>query len=92
MNPAELSRQLRHGSGPFLTRRRGVAGLSLVAAGAMGLISLYQSSSAPPQVRRRSWGERGASPTSAARCCRMAQIARGERRQGASCRSWRARR
>ncbi len=42
MNPAELSRQLRQGSGPFLTRRRGVAGLSLAAAGAMGLISLYQ--------------------------------------------------
>lgn len=42
MNAAALSRQLRHGSGPFLVRRRRLAGLSLAATGAMGLISLYQ--------------------------------------------------
>jgi uncharacterized membrane protein len=43
MKPDELSRQLREGSGPFLARRRGVVGLSLAAAGAMGLIALYQT-------------------------------------------------
>ncbi len=42
MRPDELSRQLREGTGKFLARRRGVVGLSLAAAGAMGLISLYQ--------------------------------------------------
>ncbi len=42
MKPEELSRQLRGASGPFLARRRGVAGLSLAAIGSMGLISLYQ--------------------------------------------------
>jgi vitamin K epoxide reductase family protein len=38
----ELSRELRHGSGRFLESRRGVIGLSLLAAGSMGLIALYQ--------------------------------------------------
>jgi hypothetical protein len=42
MKPEELSRQLREGTGKFLRRRRGVAGLALTAAGSMGLISLYQ--------------------------------------------------
>jgi len=42
MKPQELSRQLREGDGGFLTRRRGVVGLSLVSAGSMALISLYQ--------------------------------------------------
>lgn len=37
-----LSRQLRLGSGGFLAQRRGVVGLSLVAVGSMGLITLYQ--------------------------------------------------
>lgn len=38
----ELSRELRRGSGSFLEQRRGVVILSLVALGAMSLISLYQ--------------------------------------------------
>ena len=42
MKPEELSRQLREGDGSFLARRRGVVGLSLVSAGSMALISLYQ--------------------------------------------------
>ena len=42
MRPMILSAELRRGTGPFLARRRGVAGLSLAAIGAMGLISLYQ--------------------------------------------------
>jgi hypothetical protein len=42
LNPEDLSRQLREGTGKFLARRRGVTGLSLVAAGSMALISLYQ--------------------------------------------------
>ncbi|HEX5504486.1 MAG TPA: vitamin K epoxide reductase family protein [Thermomicrobiales bacterium] len=40
--PTELSRQLREGSGPHLARRRGIAGLSLAAMGALGLVTLYQ--------------------------------------------------
>lgn len=39
---AELSRQLRCASGQFLPQRRATVALSLVAIGAMGLISLYQ--------------------------------------------------
>lgn len=42
MKPGELSRELRHGEGAFLARRRGIAGLSLVSIGAMGLLTLYQ--------------------------------------------------
>jgi uncharacterized membrane protein len=42
MKPEELSEQLRHGDGDDLRRRRGIVGLSLVAVGAMGMISLYQ--------------------------------------------------
>ena len=42
MKPEELSRELRTGSGPFLARRRGIVGLSLVSVNAMGLIALYQ--------------------------------------------------
>ena len=42
MRPEELSRQLRQGSGEFLSRRRKTAGLAFTAAGSMGLISLYQ--------------------------------------------------
>ena len=42
MKPEALSRQLRKGSGPFLARRRGIVGLSLVSVNAMGLIALYQ--------------------------------------------------
>ncbi|MEJ7762652.1 MAG: vitamin K epoxide reductase family protein [Thermomicrobiales bacterium] len=42
MTPEQLSRDLRLGSGHFLRQRRKVLGLSLVAAGAMMPISLYQ--------------------------------------------------
>ncbi|MBA2753267.1 MAG: vitamin K epoxide reductase [Chloroflexia bacterium] len=42
MTPEQLSRDLRLGSGPFLRQRRRILGLSLVAAGAMMPISLYQ--------------------------------------------------
>ncbi|RUL88022.1 vitamin K epoxide reductase family protein [Tautonia sociabilis] len=41
-NARVLSRQLRTGSGRFLSNRRTIAGLALGAAGSMGLISLYQ--------------------------------------------------
>jgi uncharacterized membrane protein len=40
--PAELSRELRGGTGDFLKQRRTVVILSLAAMGAMSLISLYQ--------------------------------------------------
>lgn len=40
--PDELSRQLREESGNYLAHRRGAVGLSLVAVGAMAVISLYQ--------------------------------------------------
>ncbi len=39
---SELSRELRHGSGEFIERRRQVAALLLVSIGSMALISLYQ--------------------------------------------------
>ena len=42
MKPARLSRQLRRGEGKFLQRRRGVVGLSLLSAGSMAVIGLYQ--------------------------------------------------
>lgn len=41
--PAVLSRQLRQGSGTFLGQRRGAVALSLLAAGSMGVIALYQT-------------------------------------------------
>ena len=43
MRPEELSRQLRRGSGGYLALRRGVVGLSLAAAGSLGLVTLYQT-------------------------------------------------
>ena len=42
MPPSRLSRDLRTGSSRILQNRRGVAGLSLLASGSIGLISLYQ--------------------------------------------------
>jgi len=42
MTPRELSKELRHGSGGFLTRRRAVVALSLANVASMGLIALYQ--------------------------------------------------
>jgi hypothetical protein len=42
MKPEELGRQLRTETGSFLGLRRGIVGLAMVAAGSMGLITLYQ--------------------------------------------------
>jgi uncharacterized membrane protein len=42
MTPKQLSRQLRQDDDQFLARRRGIVGCGLAAAGAMGLITLYQ--------------------------------------------------
>jgi uncharacterized membrane protein len=42
LNADELSRQLRLGTGGYLPQRRAVLALSLLAMGAMGLISLFQ--------------------------------------------------
>ena len=42
MKADELSLQLRQGSEEAIVRRRRIVGLSLVAMGSMGLISLYQ--------------------------------------------------
>lgn len=47
MTPEALSRELRLGSGPFLARRRKVVALSLVAAGSMMPIALYQTGVIP---------------------------------------------
>ena len=41
-SPARLSEELRHATSPDLSRRRGVIGLSLLGAGAMAVVSLYQ--------------------------------------------------
>jgi hypothetical protein len=43
MKGEALSRELRTGSSPSLRRRRGVIGLSLVSAGSMALVTLYQT-------------------------------------------------
>ncbi|HEX4667723.1 MAG TPA: vitamin K epoxide reductase family protein [Chthoniobacterales bacterium] len=42
MTPKQLSRQLREDDDDFLARRRGIVACGLAAAGAMGLIALYQ--------------------------------------------------
>lgn len=42
MRPEELSRQLRRGTDRYLKRRREVVGLSLAAAGSLGIVTLYQ--------------------------------------------------
>lgn len=42
MNGAELSRELREGTGENLDRRRNLTKLALVAAGSMAVITLYQ--------------------------------------------------
>jgi len=42
MRPQALSRELRWHDSPWLRRRRGIVGLSLLAAGCMQLIGLYQ--------------------------------------------------
>jgi hypothetical protein len=43
MDPEQLSRAVRETSDSSMRHRRGVIGLSLAAAGSMGLIALYQS-------------------------------------------------
>ncbi|MGI8548224.1 MAG: hypothetical protein ACR2M1_12990, partial [Gemmatimonadaceae bacterium] len=43
VTPSELSLELRTGNSDSMQRRRKVVGLSLVAAGAMGLIAAYQT-------------------------------------------------
>lgn len=47
MDAKELSRELRYGASPDLGRRRGIVGLTMVAAGAMGVIALYQTGIIP---------------------------------------------
>ncbi len=42
MQPEQLSRELREGTSAFLTRRRGIVGLSLASIASMGFITLYQ--------------------------------------------------
>ncbi|HET6567048.1 MAG TPA: vitamin K epoxide reductase family protein [Rhodothermales bacterium] len=42
IKPARVSRDLRTGTGAYLSKRRGVFCLSLTAAASMGVISLYQ--------------------------------------------------
>jgi uncharacterized membrane protein len=55
MDAAMLRDDLREGKGGFLADRRAIAGLSLVAIGAMGLVSAYQLGILRrlPQPRRR---------------------------------------
>lgn len=43
MNPRQLSRELREGRSPDLTRRRWIIGLSMVGALAAQVVSLYQT-------------------------------------------------
>ncbi len=43
MRPEDLSKAIRETRDETMSRRRGVIGLSLAAAGSMGLITLYQS-------------------------------------------------
>ncbi|WP_156912210.1 hypothetical protein [Citrifermentans bremense] len=43
MDPGRISTQLRYNKSRSLSRRRGIVGLSLLAAGSMGLIALYQA-------------------------------------------------
>ena len=42
-SPAELGRELRQGSSPFLRRRRGVLGLTLFSSLALAGVALYQT-------------------------------------------------
>jgi hypothetical protein len=42
LTPEELSRDLRHGYGPFLKRRRGIVGLSFFSCAVLGTVALYQ--------------------------------------------------
>jgi hypothetical protein len=42
LTPEELSADLREGSSPFLNHRRFIVGFSLLSAGIMGGIALFQ--------------------------------------------------
>lgn len=42
-NPAQLSLELRRGTGGYLKERRGIIGLSLAAIGCMGMVAAYQT-------------------------------------------------
>jgi hypothetical protein len=42
LSPEELSRDLRHGYGPFLKRRRTIIGLSFFSCAVLGTVALYQ--------------------------------------------------
>ena len=42
MHPSQLSRELREGQSPDLTRRRWVVGLSLLSAAMGQVVALYQ--------------------------------------------------
>ncbi len=42
LSPEELGRDLRHGYGPFLKRRRGIVGLSFFSCAILGAVALYQ--------------------------------------------------
>jgi hypothetical protein len=44
IKPEQISRQLREGTGEFLSHRQKMAGLALTVAGSMAMISLYQPS------------------------------------------------
>jgi hypothetical protein len=40
--PIEVGRELRHGSTPFLKRRRGIIGLAFFSCAVLGVVALYQ--------------------------------------------------
>jgi len=42
LSPEELGRDLRHGYGPFLKRRRSIVGLSFFSCAILGTVALYQ--------------------------------------------------
>lgn len=53
-SPRRLSRELRHDRAPDMRRRRGVVALALVGAGAMAVVSLYQTGMIPHLPEPRS--------------------------------------
>ena len=57
LSPEELSRDLRHGYGPFLKRRRTIIGLCFFSCAVLGTVALYQIGVIKklPQPRRKSF-------------------------------------
>ena len=57
-SPQRLSEELRHDRSPELRRRRGVIGLALLGAGALAVVSLYQTGIIPhlPEPRSKYLG------------------------------------